>query len=479
MAYVIGSDKGKKIADDMKVGEKVTVSDGSTWEKKSDGSISVTTSSGQKFDNAYKSSSKSGNSQYTGSSNSVITNNSTQQSIKDKMNANSIAWWSADEAGRKQLEAENQTLGGLLQGTVAYDSASGTWSGTAGGGDIVSKEDILGWNSQYNQSNPQPTAPQSDPRIDKILNQVLNRDSFSYDALDDPLYQQYREQYLREGDRAMRNTLAEAAAGAGGMNTYAMTAAMQANNYYNSQLNDKIPELYQIAYEKYLKDIDLQIQDLGILQDMDNTQYNRYRDTMSDWRDDKQFAYGAYTDAVNQGNWQANYDYNSMWDNINFNNDNYWANKEWTASEEQREIENNRADKNSAKEEVWKYIDMGIMPDAELIKNAGMDSATVQRYVDAVKAEMATKGSSSKGGSSGGGGGGDDPIEGEITWKDGLDDLGLSTITGPNILVELENARAIYEEDGKLVWADGWDNQNYLPKLMGAKSGSIFPTLFN
>ena len=101
--------------------------------------------------------------------------------------------------------------------------------------------------------------------------------------MNDPLYQQYAKMYQREGDRAMKETLAEAAAGAGGMNTYAITAAQQANNYYNSQLNDKIPELYQLAYDMYINDKESKVQNLGILQNMDATQYNRYRDTINDY----------------------------------------------------------------------------------------------------------------------------------------------------------------------------------------------------
>ena len=70
MAYTIGSQKGKDIAKNMKTNETwVNDDDGSTWKKKADGSVSVTTKSGQTFDNAYPASSgggsSGGNSQYT------------------------------------------------------------------------------------------------------------------------------------------------------------------------------------------------------------------------------------------------------------------------------------------------------------------------------------------------------------------------------------------------------------------------------
>lgn len=57
--YVIGSDKGKKIASGMKSGDTYKASDGSTWKKNSDGSVSVTTKNGGYTANALSGSSSS------------------------------------------------------------------------------------------------------------------------------------------------------------------------------------------------------------------------------------------------------------------------------------------------------------------------------------------------------------------------------------------------------------------------------------
>ena len=291
----------------------------------------------------------------------------------------------------------------------------------------------------YDQNNPKAEyQAKYDPQIEALLSEILNRKDFSYNAANDPLYQQYAKMYQREGERAMKETLAEAAASAGGMNTYAITAAQQANSYYNSQLNDKIPELYQLAYEMYLNDKESKVQDLGILQSMDATQYNRYRDTINDYYADKNFAYGVYQDAVQQGNWQANYDYNSLWDNKLFENenywnnklyenDNYWKNKEWDHDIGREEIEDGRyADETSynrdiyeqetAREEAWKCFNLLIMPDAETLEKAGYDEAFAQRAIDEIRAEKggnptvysggrSSSSSSSSKKSSGGGGG--------------------------------------------------------------------------
>lgn len=398
----------------LKAGDQV-VTGGGTYEitgVNSDGSYQskkVNNETTSSYKGSYANGSNTKNSQYTGSSNSVKVNNSLQQTYKNEMNANSIAWYSADEAEKKRLEARNRELASLLGGSVSYNSVTGTWSGDAGG---ITQEDILNW--EYDKSKP--TAPKSDPRIDKLLNEILNRDSFSYDAMNDPLYQQYAAMYQREGDRAMKETLAEAAAGAGGMNTYAITAAQQANSYYNSQLNDRIPELYQLAYNMYLKDIEGKVRDLGLLQDMDDTQYARYRDTMSDWRDDKNFAYGLYQDAVQQGNWQTNFDNNNYWANKNYDTEQYWANKEWNYNDDwkNKEYTDNRADidyeRNQAEEDEAKaYVDWCVQNgvtsvDAETLAKAGLTPAQFDEMVAYRKqqdAEAKSKRSLSSGSSRG------------------------------------------------------------------------------
>lgn len=99
--------------------------------------------------------------------------------------------------------------------------------------------------------------------------------SFSYDVESDPVYSAYKKQYLREGDRAMKNALGAASAATGGIpSSYAVTAASQAGDYYASQLSDKVPELYQQAYNRYLNDL-------------------------SQWNADRSFGYGQYMDEIN------------------------------------------------------------------------------------------------------------------------------------------------------------------------------------
>lgn len=148
-------------------------------------------------------------------------------------------------------------------------------------------------------------------RTDALLDRILNRPAFSYDAQSDPLYQQYKTQYTREGERAMKDTLGEVSARTGGLaSSYATAAAQEANNYYMQQLTDKIPELQQLAYSMYLDDINAQRDDLALLRDMSDTAYGRYRDALGDWDSERNFAYSAYRDALADDRADAEWEYN-------------------------------------------------------------------------------------------------------------------------------------------------------------------------
>ena len=145
-----------------------------------------------------------------------------------------------------------------------------------------------------------------DQIIKNMTNQILGREDFEYDYTQDPNYQQYREAYTREGERAMQDTIGEVAARTGGLaSSYAASAANQANNYYMSALADKIPELRQMAYEAYLQNIQSQRDDLSMLLGLDNIYYQR-------WNEDRNFDYGVWRDQVNDQRYEQETDYNKQ-----------------------------------------------------------------------------------------------------------------------------------------------------------------------
>lgn len=188
------------------------------------------------------------------------------------------------------------------------------YSGGVDGSDYIKLQKSYG-NGGFSYAAAPTYADKYQSQIDDLLNQILNREDFSYDVNKDPLYAQYAQQYLTEGQRSMKDTLGQIASRTGGMaSSYGTTAAQQAGDYYASQLANKVPELYQLAYSMYLDDKESQVEDLGLLQNMSDTQYSRYRDTMSDWRDDRNFAYNVYRDDISDSQWQQSFDTaNSQW----------------------------------------------------------------------------------------------------------------------------------------------------------------------
>lgn len=75
---------------------------------------------------------------------------------------------------------------------------------------------------------------------------------FSYDLAGDALFQQYKDNYMKQGQMAMQDTMGRAAAMTGGYgNSYAATAGNQAYQAYLGQMNNAIPEFYQMAYDRY------------------------------------------------------------------------------------------------------------------------------------------------------------------------------------------------------------------------------------
>ena len=172
--------------------------------------------------------------------------------------------------------------------------------------------------------------------LDETLNKILNREKFSYDLNGDALYQQYKDQYTLQGQQAMMDTMGQAAAMTGGYgNSYAQTVGQQTYQGHLQQLNDKIPELYQLALNQYNREGDELYNQYALYADRENQDYGRYRDTKSDYYADldrltedaryqSETDYGRYMDAYNMAYGQHR-DTVSDWQNEQNRADNeYW-----------------------------------------------------------------------------------------------------------------------------------------------------------
>lgn len=279
----------------------------------------------------------------------------------------------------------------------------------------------------------------NDAKIDEMYDKIMNREAFSYNAESDPLYQQYAEMYRREGDRAMRNTLAEVAMGAGGMNSYAITAAQQANDYYNQKLADKIPELYQLAYSMYLDEGNRMRDDLGLLIDMENNDYNRYLNDLGQWNNDLSFAYGREQDALADE----------------------WKRKTWDYQIDSDAKDDTRQDKADAREWVEFLISRNVTPSQQDLDAAGLTPEQYEQLKNWYYNQNFTTGGR-KGGRKSGSNNNDDDDSKEMTFADsGALKLGIGSVSAETLLQLAEMGAIQQNSNGDYEWINGWNKNNY------------------
>lgn len=231
--------------------------------------------------------------------------------------------------------------------------------------------------------------------LDAIYDQIMNREKFSYDINGDMLYQQYKDQYVKQGQMAMMDTMGQAAAMNGGYgSSYGQAVGQQAYNASLEQLNEVVPELYQMALNQYQSEG----QDL----------YNKY----GMLTDDKQMEYGMHADEYNRLLGQAEYmagradseyakDYGQWSDQRDFDTEQYWQETAFGYQQVQDQI---------AQQQWQDEYNLKVKQIEEDIRHNKITEAQGQAQIDLAKRELAAKlagsGSGSGGGSDGGSGSG-------------------------------------------------------------------------
>jgi hypothetical protein len=132
--------------------------------------------------------------------------------------------------------------------------------------------------------------------VENAFNAWNNREKFSYDLNGDALYQQYKDKYINQGRLAMADTIGQASAMTGGYgSSYAVTAGNQAYQSHLQSLNDIVPQLYQMAYDRYVQEGQDLKDSYSMASDMYNTEYGEYRDRVGDYNTEV----GRLTDVYN------------------------------------------------------------------------------------------------------------------------------------------------------------------------------------
>nr|DAG73595.1 MAG TPA: hypothetical protein [Caudoviricetes sp.] len=229
----------------------------------------------------------------------------------------------ADGSYQSQLVNKNQTTrsyGGSYQTRNSPYTMSGVsdytrskLNGLEGGytpsGSVQAAQAYL---EQVKTSKPGAYQSRWDDELTSLYDQIRNRKKFSYDMGTDPLYQQYREQYQRLGRLAMQDTMGQAAALTGGYgSTYGEQVGQQAYNAYLQNLNDIVPQLQQQAYQRYQDEGTDIYNQYSLVKGREDTDYGRYRDTVSDYYSDLSDARSAYNSerSLDQSQWATMLDY--------------------------------------------------------------------------------------------------------------------------------------------------------------------------
>lgn len=311
-------------------------------------------------------SAKKNNSSFAGSATGVNTYTDDQSSIKAQMNANSQAWHTADDATKKQLEAQNKALAAQLGGSVGFDASTGTWSGTAAqpqAQNTMQADDL----SKYLEDMYAAQKRQAIANLDAAYQSNLNAIDRAGAGVED-YYQAARNQTAGASEQAKRN-FAEYAA-ASGLNNGTGGQAELARNV--------------------------------TLQNNLNTINTSEADTMSDLELQRANAEVEYNNAIAQAQAQGNYELaaalyqekvrvqNLLLEQQQYQDQlalqqyqlNYQAQQD--ALDRQYKQNSALADYGSA------FLNMGTMPSPEMLAAMGITAADAQNYITAAKAAAYT-----------------------------------------------------------------------------------------
>ena len=296
-----------------------------------------------------------------------------------------------------------------------------------------------------------------DDKVNDLYDQVMNRKDFTYDLNGDALWQQYKDQYSTQGKMAMMHTMGQAAALTGGYgSSYAQNVGQQAYQGELQQLNDRVPELYQLALSKYNNDQALLKDQLGTAMQMQADEYSKYQDALAQHNAELNRAQAAADTAYDRGN------------------------NAWLTAEQLRRQE----DDTQYIREKDRYNNLanlisttGYTPSEEELKAAGMSATQAAAYATYYKQQKKSTKSSSGGGNPKAGyhgvkvaGGGSLSAENirMIQWSLGVEATGVwdqATVDASGY----KNSNDCYEDwsKGKVVNAKEWSSY-YLPQMQEA-----------
>ena len=225
-------------------------------------SLAVDGKFGTKTQNAVKSYQKSNGLSVDG----IVGNNTWSSllgsSVKNNSNNKNQVISTSDNAPAKQLVEKDRPTYQKSESLISAKKKLAEWE----------QKKPADYNSKYSEE------------IERVLDSILNREKFNYNLNADPLYNQYKEQYVNNGKKAMLNTIANASALTGGYaNSYAVSAGNQSYNNYLNNLNEIALDLYDRAYSLYNNESKLNQEKMNILNSLEKADYEKYNDSLNDY----------------------------------------------------------------------------------------------------------------------------------------------------------------------------------------------------
>ena len=100
-----------------------------------------------------------------------------------------------------------------------------------------------------------------------------------------------------------------------------MTAASQAGDYYRGQLNDRMADYKNMAYDRYLNDANLDFSTLDALNNMSDSDYQKYWDSIGLGFDQLSAVNNLRQQARDEFDTDRNFGYNQWTDELGFQSD--------------------------------------------------------------------------------------------------------------------------------------------------------------
>ena len=213
-----------------------------------------------------------------------LNNNALSEIIQQKKNYNSAK----DSGNIKAMKEANEKANHIRMSHGNYDGGNdGSEYNTKHNNYEV--RNSVGYKSPY------------DADIKSTIKKIQDREDFTYDYNNDPVFKAYYSLYQKLGDDAYERALSESALRTGGMvSSSAISAAGSAKNHYNSMISEKIPELFRDAYSRYNDEYERLYDTLDHLSKLDEKTYTRYRDEIRDFESDREYYYNKEKDNLDR-----------------------------------------------------------------------------------------------------------------------------------------------------------------------------------